>query len=375
MVGVTKWSYKQSSIDERQANCDYYGDPSEMCKNEDWFMRELAQQFEEKFLINRTLTYAFMDSFSQLGPNLIDEVQQQYWIAETDKLWNEATRRNETFDFKTIDDVLEENAACKEENERLLDIIDDEIKEIKENILHLEDTIDDVASEATSNANHNAKEIVIVAEAISLVNTSLKEDVSFISSQFYKENGTTHQLIEDNRREITDNQREIEENQREIEKNQMDAAPIGTIVAWINKVDPDQKTGNIALPNGWMKCDGSNIPPDHGVWSGLYVPDLNGEKRFLRGGDDRDVLKKEDHSIQEHTHLVEDPGHYHVTTAAYDGSGHKYDGNGSGGSIGNTGRTSSTKTTNIKVNGIKDGNEGIETKPVNMNVIWIIKLY
>ena len=134
MVGVTKWSYKQSAIDERQDNCDYYGDPSEMCKNEAWFMRELAQQFEDKFFINRTLTYAFMDSFSQLGPNLNDEVQQQYWIVETDKLWNEATRRNVSFDFKTIDDVLEENAACKEENERLLDIIDEEIESIKQNI-------------------------------------------------------------------------------------------------------------------------------------------------------------------------------------------------------------------------------------------------
>ena len=95
-----------------------------------------------------------------------------------------------------------------------------------------------------------------MAEAISLVNTSLKGDISFISSQFYKENATTHQLIEDNQREITDNQREIEENQRKIEENQMDAAPIGTIVAWVNKVDPDQKIGPITLPDGWMKCDG-----------------------------------------------------------------------------------------------------------------------
>ena len=91
MVGVTKWSYKQSEIDERQDNCDYYGDPSDMCKNEAWFMRELAQQFEDKFSVNRTLTYAFMDSYSQLGPNLNDAIQQEYWIEETGKLWNEAT--------------------------------------------------------------------------------------------------------------------------------------------------------------------------------------------------------------------------------------------------------------------------------------------
>ena len=49
-----------------------------------------------------------MDSFSQSGPNLNDEVQQSHWGEETNKLWSEATSRNETFEFKTIDDVLEE---------------------------------------------------------------------------------------------------------------------------------------------------------------------------------------------------------------------------------------------------------------------------
>merc|ERR1711983_296401 len=79
-----------------------------------------------------------MDSFSQSGPNLNDEVQQSHWIEETNKLWSEATSRNETFDFKTIDDVLEENALCKEENNRLNDIISEDIKQLKENITSLD---------------------------------------------------------------------------------------------------------------------------------------------------------------------------------------------------------------------------------------------
>ena len=129
----------------------------------------------------------------------------------------------------------------------------------------------------------------------------------------------------------------------------MDAVPIGTIVAWINKVDPQQVAGPLPVPNGWMKCDGSIVP--HGLWSGLHVPDLNGEKRFLRGGEDRDVLKMEDHSIQEHTHFFEDPGHFHKTQpAAVDGfHGHEYDGNGDGGYIGNAELTAYTAKTNIKI--------------------------
>ena len=123
MVGVSKWPYDQASIDKRQNDCNDFGDPSDFCKNEAWFIRELSQQLKEKFDIRRNLTFAFMDSYSQSGQtNLNDKVQQSHWIEETNKLWSEATARNETFDFKTINDVLEENAQCIEENNQLNNI-------------------------------------------------------------------------------------------------------------------------------------------------------------------------------------------------------------------------------------------------------------
>ena len=91
-----------------------------------------------------------MDSFSQSGPNMNDNIQQQHWMEETLKLWEEATGKNDTFDFKTIDDVLEENVQLKEENKRLQDIIDDNITQlfdavnenkqsIEENVLKIDD--------------------------------------------------------------------------------------------------------------------------------------------------------------------------------------------------------------------------------------------
>ena len=90
-----------------------------------------------------------MDSFSQSGPNLNDEVQQSHWGEETNKLWSEATFRNETFEFKTIDDVLEENALCKEENNRLNDIIAEDIKQLKDNVTSLDNAITVVNDEVT----------------------------------------------------------------------------------------------------------------------------------------------------------------------------------------------------------------------------------
>ena len=104
------------------------------CKDETWFRNEFNAQFQEKFGINKTFIYAFMDSWSQSPLGIHDPVQQEYWQRETQKLWDFSTERNETFEFMTIDDVLEENAACKEENERLLDIINEEIAKLQDDV-------------------------------------------------------------------------------------------------------------------------------------------------------------------------------------------------------------------------------------------------
>ena len=127
----SKWKYSQGAIDERNLTCTIM---PENCKNENWFMNEFNAQFQEKFGLNKTFLYAFMDSWSQSPLGINDPVQQEYWQQETQKLWEFSTERNETFEFMTIDDVLEENAACKEENERLLDIINEEIAKLQDDV-------------------------------------------------------------------------------------------------------------------------------------------------------------------------------------------------------------------------------------------------
>ena len=201
MVGVTKWKYSQTAIDERQADCDYYGDPSDNCKNEAWFIREMSAQFNEKFDLSRNFTFAFMDSFSQAGPAQNDQVQQEHWIKETSKLWTEATQRNETFDFKTIDDVLEENAACKEENQRLHDIIDEDIANLKEGVQHNADTISAVASNVSTNTKHiddNSDEIALVSKNLTNL---VQHNADTISSVAYNV-AINSKRIDDNSDEI-----------------------------------------------------------------------------------------------------------------------------------------------------------------------------
>jgi len=99
----------------------------ERCQDEAWFVREFNDQFQEKFGINKNFTFAFIDSWSQASWNIDDPVQQKHWIEGTEKLWE--STQNGNFEFKTIDEVLEENAACKEENENLNEIIKDVLEE------------------------------------------------------------------------------------------------------------------------------------------------------------------------------------------------------------------------------------------------------
>ena len=61
----------------------------------------------------------------------------------------EATSKNSTFDFLTIDDVLEQNAKCKEENKRLHDIIDDSIIDLYDGLKRVNNRVDEVELEGT----------------------------------------------------------------------------------------------------------------------------------------------------------------------------------------------------------------------------------
>ena len=65
-------------------------------------------------------------------------------------------------------------------------------------------------------------------------------------------------------------------------------SPVGTILAWTMKVETNG-TETEDIPDGWMRCDGSVIPPPS-VWAGQNTPDLNNHKRFLRGGEFLSIL-------------------------------------------------------------------------------------
>ena len=127
------------------------------------------------------------------------------------------------------------------------------------------------------------------------------------------------------------------------------------------------------------RCDGSAIPPPS-IWAGESTPDLNGEKRFLRGGSDASMLSLEDDQLQDHKHDVADPGHSHVYDDKYtdnvdsphdtgprDGQGYFHVSHAS---------TSGGSLTGLAVEGVAAAySRGQETRPRNMNVVFIIRVW
>ena len=60
--------------------------------------------------------------------------------------------------------------------------------------------------------------------------------------------------------------------------------PIGTIFAWHKHFFEKKDNSDGYLSNGWMECNGDIINDKDSPCYGQKVPNLNGERRFLRGG-------------------------------------------------------------------------------------------
>ena len=137
-----------------------------------------------------------------------------------------------------------------------------------------------------------------------------------------------------------------------------------------------------SLFKGWVPCDGSEIK--EGIWAGKTTPDLNKSGRFLRGGIIGDVLKIEEDSLQAHTHGVSDSGHTHGYNDKYPNFGDF----GENGYVGpnsadwNSDRfdkshsaTTNNAKSNIAVTAVTGARTDSETRPKNMRVVYIMKVF
>ena len=117
-------------------------------------------------------------------------------------------------------------------------------------------------------------------------------------------------------------------------------------------------------------------------WEGDFTPNINGEERFLRGGNDDVQLFTEEDSLQAHTHEVLDAGHKHSYTDRYPEF--------------NLGflttsvvpaftllwdpakihwKETTTVKSNIEVKETRGARTSHETRPKNIRVVYIMKVF
>ncbi len=150
--------------------------------------------------------------------------------------------------------------------------------------------------------------------------------------------------------------------------------PIGSIIPWHKSIP-----GVPPLPDGWVECNGQVLEATGSPLHGQVIPDLNASGRFLRGATESGILQ--DDMMQNHTHP--DAGHYHsfnLSNNGYpDGGGDRtpenywmewYRGN-------NIWKNTNTTYANLQGPSEWGGNSprvGNETRPVNMSVVWIMRV-
>jgi hypothetical protein len=108
ILGVSFWAYDHNSIMSRNNSG----------KTETWWTDEMNRQLKEKFHVEKDLEAVFIDSWAKQDWNLGDTTQQVAFNRETTKLWN-IFSENTKFEFKTIQDIIDELNDCRLENDCL----------------------------------------------------------------------------------------------------------------------------------------------------------------------------------------------------------------------------------------------------------------
>jgi len=372
MIGVSFWAFDQDSIDQRESECEMY--PENPCKNEAWVEKEINTQINDIFAPGRNFTCVFTDAYSQRQGHKDDPTEKEHWEEESGKLWDITIDRSEAFKFRTIDDIIEENARQKVE------------------ISHLQENITKSITDLNLKTQDHHKQIEQNFKKIDSYN-----DEAIKNKDAMKKNNNSinniGKIIDNMDTNMTDWNRTVT---HQIEK--INTAPVGTITAWVTRPEDSGQTAN--LPDGWVKCDGHPIPAPS-IWEGKPTPDLNSGGWFLRGGSDDEMLTHQEESarMMDHDHI--DVGHSHSAESDAPNSkhNHKYvdswrpyddDGNMCSGDHkmpkhiimpkGTSTATISIDTTihgnTAKIGEVENYEDKVcETRPRNLAVIYIIRVW
>ena len=165
----------------------------------------------------------------------------------------------------------------------------------------------------TTNISHLADEITLLKEKdvnIEVEIGTLNGLHNELQIQHDQEIGILNEDVSDVRNEHIEDLATVSSDIDYLKANMslLTLAPIGSILAWIPRVNKDT-TEVTDIPECYQLCDGS--PINKGIWSGLSTPDLNNQKRFLRGGLPQESLTLQEDSLQDHEHSLQVCGVQH----------------------------------------------------------------
>lgn len=153
--------------------------------------------------------------------------------------------------------------------------------------------------------------------------------------------------------------------------------PIGAIVAWHKNI----AAALPPLPDNWVECNGGTISDAESPIDGEAIPDLNGDARFLRGGSTSGTEEAEDTLIpnHSHSHTLTLPNHAHTqqrnSTGALGTNTNTATSTTSGTPVAAAPPTGNPTTLPSIAGSISSGGaSGSETRPINMSVVWIMRI-
>jgi len=207
IIGASFWAYDQNSIYQRNRTG----------QTESWWTADKNQQLKERFHVKTDLKAVFIDSYAKQDWNLNDALQQEAFNRESKKLWENLNELND-FEFKSIQDVIEELNQCTAQLDCLNGEVQESILTLKSDVKLLENKTRENAMDIEVNKFYITGNKARIDENENSIEVNNQENIAKIDSN-KKSIEENSQIIQENTAEIQTLNGNIQSNSENIQTN------------------------------------------------------------------------------------------------------------------------------------------------------------
>ena len=165
--------------------------------------------------------------------------------SETSKLW-QFLQDQDDFEFKTIEDILNELDSCTAQNECLSETLNTTLTTIQSELKRLSSENVQQKSEITRLTSENVEQKSEL-ERLSSETDEQNTEITRLSSENVDQNSELEKLTNEN----VQQQETIDEIDDILEK--MSGLPLGSIIPWVNRPNIDSHYTIEDIPDGWQR--------------------------------------------------------------------------------------------------------------------------